>query len=354
MWSQSSSHPSAKCVRTSKMATTDDIILKVLFSLLIGMNVLGNTLVVLVVILHRTMQTPMNYLLTNLAVADLLFGIFIIPVRPFNQEFTQPGGWEGDLLCKVLTYGNLAWLSSVTSVMTLMLISWERYHAILHPYKAGRRMTKGRLRKLIISAWISSAIFLVPETWHIRFDEKKDRCIYNFPIWLLKTDAVLWLTMIGLLPLGVMGVSYGRVVQRLWFRRERTANVSQRSLLQSRKRVTKTVLSVTVILGCCWFPNLIWYFLDSFSLISSVPKFHAVSHVFIMLNTTVNPIIYATRDKRFRRHMWRLVTKRCIRSRNNLVGDVQNVYESASFPMEGLILRNNGRTTISPNSEGKK
>ena len=51
---------------------------------------------------------------------------------------------------------------------------------------------------------------------------------------------------------------------------------------------------------------------------STEKLFRVVTYVFISINSTVNPVIYATQDRRFRRHMWRLVTSRC-RSRNNKV-----------------------------------
>jgi len=51
------------------------------FVVMIVTNVIGNSLVVLTVIKTRSMRTPMNYLLVNLAIADMTVGVFIAPRR---------------------------------------------------------------------------------------------------------------------------------------------------------------------------------------------------------------------------------------------------------------------------------
>lgn len=332
------------------MTSTNDIIFKVVFSLMLTINLLGNSLVIHVVLRNRRMQTPMNYLLSNLALADLLFAVFFIPRRLFITELKQPGGWVGDFLCKTFTHANLSWVASVAAVITLLFIAWERYVAIIHPHSLRGRMTKGKLRRLIIFSWVASVIFLLPETWVLYYNEQIRSCAWGFPDWLGKADSAMWLFVIGLFPLGTMGILYGRVVRRLWFTTDHSANTAQRTLLKSRKRVTKAVLLVTVVLGISWLPNLIYYFLEMFQLIndtatietsvnSSEKLFRVVSYVFISINSTVNPIIYATQDRTFRRYMWRTLTN-CFGSRNRKVsGDLQEsraTVSGAAFVLKGV------------------
>lgn len=324
------------------MTSTADVVLKVVFSLMIAINFLGNSLVIVVVMRYRRMQTPMNYLLAHLALADLLFAVFFIPRRLLITEFQHPSGWVGDFLCRTFTHANLSWVASVAAVITLLIIAWERYHAIIHPHKSLGRLTKRRLRKLIIMTWILSFIFLLPETYVISYSDEKKACAFFFPDWLGKADSVLWLFAIGLFPLGAMGIMYGRVVRRLWFSGDQTSNVSQRTMLQSRKHVTKTVLLITVVLAISWLPNLIYYFLESFKFIndtrtivtnvgSSEHLFRLVTYIFISVNSTINPVIYAAHDRAFRRHMWRLVTKGCKSRNNKVIGDHPSTVSALAF-----------------------
>ena len=43
--------------------------------------VLGNALVIIVVVLRKHMRTPTNYLVTSLAVSDIIIGLFVVPTR---------------------------------------------------------------------------------------------------------------------------------------------------------------------------------------------------------------------------------------------------------------------------------
>ena len=49
-----------------------EVVFKTVFSLLLATYLVGNTLVILVILDTRSMKTAMNYLLLNLAVADMM------------------------------------------------------------------------------------------------------------------------------------------------------------------------------------------------------------------------------------------------------------------------------------------
>ena len=94
------------------------------------------------------LRVPINYLLVNLAMADIMFATFIAPQYILSQTFTHPGGVTGKVLCKLLTGGNFAWVGAASSVFTLVNISMERYYAVMYPLS-----DKGNLseRKIMVS-----------------------------------------------------------------------------------------------------------------------------------------------------------------------------------------------------------
>lgn len=64
-----------------------------LCSVMVAINLLGNSLVCLVVLKDKAMRTPMNFLLVNLAVADMIVGVFSTfrLVSPkYNRVMTCP------------------------------------------------------------------------------------------------------------------------------------------------------------------------------------------------------------------------------------------------------------------------
>jgi len=72
--------------------STADILLSVLFSFLIVIDITGNVLVCMVVYRIKQMRRPMNYLLVNLAVADIVIGLFMLPRHVLHHAFDHPTG----------------------------------------------------------------------------------------------------------------------------------------------------------------------------------------------------------------------------------------------------------------------
>ena len=104
------------------------------------------------------LRVPINYLLVNLAIADIMFATFIAPQYILSQTFTHPGGFTGKVLCKLLTGGNFGWVGAASSVFTLVNISMERYYAVMYPLS-----NKGNLSecKLMVSDVLRKSHFTI-------------------------------------------------------------------------------------------------------------------------------------------------------------------------------------------------
>ena len=98
-----------------------EVVLKTIFSVLLTTDLVGNTLVILIILNNRSMKTAMNYLLLNLAVADMMVGVFFAPAILFISTFTHPTGTAGDILCKLITGMNIAWVASLASAFSIVL-----------------------------------------------------------------------------------------------------------------------------------------------------------------------------------------------------------------------------------------
>ena len=143
------------------MSFTAYIGLATVFTVLILANVLGNTLVIIVVFTRRSMRTPMNFLLVNLAVADMLAGIFIGVLVVTNPTYQHPTGTTGQYLCKFITGGTVAYTAAVASVYNLVAVSVERYFAVLYPLREAR-LTPRNLRLIIVGIWCLSLLWVMP------------------------------------------------------------------------------------------------------------------------------------------------------------------------------------------------
>ena len=111
----------------NKMKSVEYICLKVAFLIIVLMDLVGNTLVILVIRLTKTMRPPMNMLLLNLAVADMVVAVFVAIQFVIGPTFEHPSGTTGLWLCKFITGGTITWSAAAVSVGNLVAISIERW-----------------------------------------------------------------------------------------------------------------------------------------------------------------------------------------------------------------------------------
>lgn len=109
-----------------------DVGLVAAFSVMVLMDLIGNTMVILVILLNKSMKTPMNRLLLNLAVADVAVAIFTALQFVLGPFYQHPTGSTGALLCKFITGGPMIWTAALVSICNLVAISYERWE-VFHP-----------------------------------------------------------------------------------------------------------------------------------------------------------------------------------------------------------------------------
>ena len=70
-----------------------------LCSVMVAINLLGNSLVCFVVLKNKTMRTTMNFLLVNLAVSDMIVGVFstfrlvhVVQIRTYRKIYRGDRG----------------------------------------------------------------------------------------------------------------------------------------------------------------------------------------------------------------------------------------------------------------------
>lgn len=282
-----------------------EVLLGVIFSILVVVNLVGNTLVCLVVFRNKSLRVPMNYLLVNLAIADMSFAVFVSPqyiVRPF---FHHPEPPVGDFLCKVATGGNLSWVGTAASVFTLVLIASDRYYSVLFPYGKKGRMTPLRVKLGIVTSWLIAVISEIPAILVMKYDTDRKICLEDWPnIGFARAYTLATLFFDFILPFTFMASVYSKVIYRLW--RGSNHAGTHLALLKRRKKVTKLLLIITALHGVCLFPDTVTYVLSYFGFqYGSIA--YKVGTVLVCVNSTVNPFLYSLQSERFRRSLRQLL-----------------------------------------------
>ena len=216
------------------------------FSVLVLIGVAGNILACVVITTNRVMRTPMNYLLLNLAVADIIVVLFVAPRFILVHAFSHPHGLTGSIICKLLTGGNFSWFGGSASVFSLVAIAVERYFAIVHPHSTRGKLTMKKVKIVVIICWASVVVLNLPLFLTIQYNEEIDFCIEYWPKhWMPKAYSTTWMITTGVFPIIIMLALYARVIRHLWFN---SHNTTQAVVLKSRKRVTKMVIAVSQLL----------------------------------------------------------------------------------------------------------
>ena len=260
----------------------------------------------------------MNYLLVNLAVADMAVAVFIAIRYIFSLVFTYPEGRAGDLICGLLMN---SWTGALASAYSLVCIALERYLAVKFPYDKQKRITTAKLKYIVVVVWVFAVSWNMPLFLYARYDPVDEYCTFNYPIAnFIQFHSPACFVVYGVLPMSVMIYLYSKLVYTLWFRPILSSTMAQQSKLRHIKKSARMVVTVSVIYGVCWMPHLIIYVISSFSSLRIYSSVFTTSVVLVSLNSAINPVLYSLQSNRFRKHMLALLPfSRCSRRRGSIV-----------------------------------
>ena len=122
-----------------------EVIKLVSFWIIIIVGVIGNSLVIAVVKIIRSMRTTTNYLLINAAAADITTLLFKVTHFLITGSSSLPSRALVRFLCKFIYTNTIAIVTLLVTPLTMTLLTVERYHALVKPLKISRRLTTGKV-----------------------------------------------------------------------------------------------------------------------------------------------------------------------------------------------------------------
>ena len=254
--------------------TLENTLLIFAYSVLSVTAIFGNSLVVYVILKNKRLHTPTNFFLANLAVSDLLVTCLNVP---FNIMRHVMYDWPfGETLCHLVNFSLM--VSVYVSTYTLTSIALDRHRVVLKPLSA--RMSKSLAAGLLVSIWVLAVLLSLPFGIYTTVEDfplilKQDgvpvisvarRCRTDYPAPSSRFEQYLTVATIVLqyvLPLALIGVAYGRIVQSLWSRTHVgavTAN-QQRWQARAKRKSIKLLIAVVVVFAMCWLPLNLYHLL---------------------------------------------------------------------------------------------
>ncbi|XP_021515483.1 neuropeptide FF receptor 2 [Meriones unguiculatus] len=289
------------------------------YSLIFSLCMVGNTVVCLIVIRNRHMHTVTNFFILNLAVSDLLVGIFCMPVTLLDNIIA---GWPfGSSMCKIS--GLVQGISVAASVFTLVAIAVDRFRCVVYPFKP--KLTTKMAFVTIVIVWGLAITIMTPSAVMLHVQEEKHyrvRLSYHN-----KTSAVYWcredwpneemrriyttllFVTIYLAPLSLIVVMYARIGASLCKTSapcKSEQRPEQQRVSKKKQKVIKMLLAVALLFIISWLP--LWTLMMLSDYADLPPNRLRIINIYIypfahwlaFCNSSVNPIIYGFFNENFR------------------------------------------------------
>ncbi|XP_054854509.1 alpha-1A adrenergic receptor [Eublepharis macularius] len=325
------------------------ILLGVILGGLILFGVLGNILVILSVACHRHLQSVTHYCIINLAVADLLLTSTVLP---FSAIFEILGYWVfGRIFCNIWAAVDV--LCCTASIMSLCVISIDRYIGVSYPLRYPTIVTEKRGLLALLCVWALSLVISIGPLFGWKQPAPDDE-----KICLINTDpSYVLFSALGsfYLPLIIILVMYCRVYVvakreskglscglktekshseevTLRIHRKNTTDASgstpstkHRSHFSVRllkfSREKKAAKSLGIVVGCfilCWLPFFLIMPIGSF-FPANKPSDTVFKIAFWLgyLNSCINPIIYPCSSQEFKKAFQNVLRAQCLQRKHS-------------------------------------
>lgn len=147
----------SNCSHVPELNVVKAVVLGLVLGLFIGFGVVGNILVILSVVCHRNLRTVTHYFIVNLAVADLLLSSTVLPFSAILEILDR---WVfGRVFCNVWAAVDV--LCCTASIMSLCVISVDRYIGVSYPLRYPSIVTKRRAFLALMLLWVLSVIISI-------------------------------------------------------------------------------------------------------------------------------------------------------------------------------------------------
>ncbi|NXR77184.1 ADA1A protein, partial [Pycnonotus jocosus] len=318
------------------------ILLGVILGGLIVFGVLGNILVILSVACHRHLQSVTHYYIINLAVADLLLTSTVLP---FSATMEILGYWVfGRIFCNIWAAVDV--LCCTASIMSLCIISIDRYIGVSYPLRYPSIVTERRGLLALLCVWALSLVISIGPLFGWKEPAPEDETICQ----ITEEPGYVLFSALGsfYLPLIIILVMYCRVYvvakreskglssglkkekshsEEVTLRIHRKNapggsaphpkskhHFSVRLLKFSREK--KAAKTLGIVVGCfvlCWLPFFVVMPLGSFfPAIKPPDTLFKITFWLGYLNSCINPIIYPCSSQEFKKAFQNVLKAQCL------------------------------------------
>ena len=288
-----------------------------LFAIINVAAFVGNLSVCYAVYRNQRLRTLSNMFVVALAISDILMATCCMP---FSVATLIHGQWIfGERFCRFHGFGVFTF--GLASLHTMGIIAISRYYCVVKPEKYIVFFKKQRTLMYIAVVWCVALIGSVPPFFFghggFEFQPGKAMCLYTFDTNIAYTVFIECVYIAT--PLTIITICYAKVFYTVSRSNRVFSHENNPQLLRANveeAKVTKTLAAVIVGFACCWLPLCIIDYIDAARGQPTLPRQAYLTYGFLAyLSSTINPFIYGTTNKPFRREYKALLKGMlCLRS----------------------------------------
>ncbi|XP_015751910.1 PREDICTED: G-protein coupled receptor 54-like [Acropora digitifera] len=292
----------------------DDQTIKLIFlSLITSVGIIGNSLVIVVVKAIRGMRSTTNYLLVNVAVADIFALVFTIVHSIIWRSLSSSNSlskFAQNFLCKFIFTNTMTLVPFAATVLTLTLLAVERYRAIVKPMTSSSRLTVDRIAYVIAGIWSASFALVTPLFATIVHHPNVEGGAYYCHYGNARDGIIIYIycfvAILVLVPFIIIAFCYSQIIYCIFIKKTVFNNPSERQATQQeiieKRRLVWLLVALTSIFFVAFTPYGIFVIMKQREENNDViKKLHYATQYLTLVNFSVNPFIYGFASSSYRR-----------------------------------------------------
>jgi len=287
----------------------------ILFFFLWVMSFIGNGCVIYIFLKVKSLRTPTNMFIVNLALSDLLMMTTMGPTVTVNVLIQRYWLW-GAFGCKL--YGYTGAICGTVSIFSMVVIGYDRYNVIVKGF-TGAKITMGKAFAILLAIWGYSVAIGLPAMLGVWGGYTTEGMLFTCSYDYLTDDFnhksfVLFAFVFNyMVPMILTFFYYSSIVKAVWAHEEQLKAQAKRMNVESLRsnqqdkaesaefKIAKVAMTNVLLWAVIWTPYAFVVMTAAIGgkasitpLLSQIPSFMA------KLASCLNPIVYALSHPKYR------------------------------------------------------
>ena len=304
--------------------SSQDVAFAVMYSFIVIIGVPANCIIITIVRKTPSMHTTTNYLLMNLAVADLTTLMFCPGIYDFSLNNMKISKAVGDLICKFFAGNAVVPVTIRAASLIIAVIAVERYLAMVKPFRVEWRLSKNQVPWVVAFLWAFSVLSCIPDFMTNTIDTDLRSTYPCKRPWSLdeysahKRFIIFVVVYSQVIPCLVVFFCYFEIFRGMFITNTiyATPNEPGSQTVEDRrakKQLFKLLISLTLIFSICTLPFSIFFFyltdIDKTTIADNRQCLffvHRIVRFLLIANSFFNPLVYAFQSSNYRKGLKRI------------------------------------------------